>query len=47
VTDTLTPVLSANWGNDRAWTIDGYRHAGGYRALTASSRAAIGVSATG
>ena len=33
MTDTLTPVLSANWGNDRAWTIDAYRHAGGYRAL--------------
>jgi NADH-quinone oxidoreductase subunit F len=33
VTDTLTPVLSANWGTDRAWTIDAYRHSGGYRAL--------------
>jgi len=34
VTDTLTPVLSANWGNERAWTIAGYREAGGYRALS-------------
>jgi len=33
VTDTLTPVLTANWGNDRAWTIGAYRRAGGYRAL--------------
>ena len=33
VTDTLTPVLSANWGNDRAWTIGAYRQSGGYRAL--------------
>jgi len=34
VTDTLTPVLSANWGTDRAWTIDAYRNSGGYRALS-------------
>jgi len=33
VTDTLTPVLSANWGNERAWTIGAYQRAGGYRAL--------------
>lgn len=33
MTDTLTPVLTANWGNDRAWTIGAYRRAGGYRAL--------------
>ena len=30
---TLTPVLSANWGNSTAWTIGAYRQSGGYRAL--------------
>ena len=33
MTDTLTPVLSANWGTDSSWTLDGYRAAGGYTAL--------------
>jgi NADH-quinone oxidoreductase subunit F len=32
VTDTLTPVLSANWGAEKSWTIDAYRRGGGYEA---------------
>ena len=31
--DTLTPVLTANWGDDRAWTLAAYEEQGGYRAL--------------
>ncbi len=34
MTDTLTPVLSANWGDERAWTLPAYTERGGYRALT-------------
>ena len=33
MTDTLTPVLSADWGNDRAWTLKAYEQTGGYQAL--------------
>ena len=33
MTDPLTPVLSADWGNDRAWTLAAYRETGGYDAL--------------
>ena len=33
MTDTLTPVLSADWGTDRAWTLKAYKQAGGYSAL--------------
>ena len=33
MTDTLTPVLTANWGDDRAWKIGNYERAGGYKAL--------------
>jgi NADH-quinone oxidoreductase subunit F len=33
VTDTLTPVLTADWGNDRAWTLKAYEETGGYEAL--------------
>ena len=33
MTDTLTPVLSANWGADASWTLDAYRKAGGYEAV--------------
>ena len=33
MTDTLTPVLSANWGRDASWTLDAYRDAGGYEAV--------------
>jgi len=29
----LTPVLTANWGDDRAWTLAAYESQGGYRAL--------------
>jgi len=33
MTDTLTPVLSADWGTDRAWTRETYESTGGYDAL--------------
>jgi NADH-quinone oxidoreductase subunit F len=33
MTDTLTPVLSDNWDQERAWTLAAYEKAGGYRAL--------------
>ena len=33
MTDLLTPVLSANWGDDRSWDIDAYTAAGGYAAV--------------
>jgi NADH-quinone oxidoreductase subunit F len=33
VTDTLTPVLTKNWGADRAWTLASYEQGGGYGAL--------------
>src|SRR6478609_7963588 len=33
-TDLLTPVLSDNWDQDRAWTLAAYQARGGYRALT-------------
>ena len=31
--DTLTPVLTDNWGDERAWTLASYEARGGYRAL--------------
>ncbi len=31
--DTLTPVLSAHWDTDRAWTLESYTATGGYAAL--------------
>ena len=31
--DLLTPVLSRNWGDERAWKLTNYEHVGGYRAL--------------
>ncbi|MBF4163897.1 NADH-quinone oxidoreductase subunit NuoF [Nocardioides acrostichi] len=31
--DTLTPVLTKNWGQDRAWTLPAYEAQGGYKAL--------------
>ncbi len=34
MTDVLTPVLSAGWADDRAWTLDAYTGRGGYGALT-------------
>src|SRR5690606_24164696 len=33
MTDVLTPVLTANWGDERAWTLEAYTARGGYRAL--------------
>ncbi|MDQ3480268.1 MAG: NADH-quinone oxidoreductase subunit F, partial [Actinomycetota bacterium] len=31
--DTLTPVLSDNWDQDRAWRLSAYERSGGYSAL--------------
>jgi NADH-quinone oxidoreductase subunit F len=31
--DTLTPVLTRNWGTDRSWTLAAYEEQGGYAAL--------------
>ncbi|MCK5929399.1 MAG: NADH-quinone oxidoreductase subunit F, partial [Nocardioides sp.] len=31
--DTLTPVLTANWGAERSWTLESYEQHGGYAAL--------------
>ncbi len=33
MTDTLTPVLTDNWGDERAWTLQAYEGRGGYDAL--------------
>lgn len=33
MTDTLTPVLTDNWDQDRSWTIAAYEERGGYRSL--------------
>ncbi len=33
MTDTLTPVLTANWGDERAWRLTNYERRGGYQAL--------------
>ena len=33
MTDTLTPVLSANWADERSWKITNYERRGGYQAL--------------
>lgn len=33
MTDLLTPVLSANWGDERAWKLNNYERTGGYRTL--------------
>ncbi|MFC7496626.1 MULTISPECIES: NADH-quinone oxidoreductase subunit NuoF [unclassified Nocardioides] len=33
MTDTLTPVLTDNWGDERSWTLAAYEERGGYRAL--------------
>ena len=32
-TDTLTPVLTDNWDQERAWTLAAYEDRGGYGAL--------------
>jgi NADH-quinone oxidoreductase subunit F len=36
VTDLLTPVLSDNWDQDRAWKLEAYESIGGYEALESS-----------
>ncbi|MEP6526814.1 MAG: NADH-quinone oxidoreductase subunit NuoF [Nocardioidaceae bacterium] len=36
MTDLLTPVLSDNWDQDRAWTLEAYESIGGYEALKSS-----------
>jgi NADH-quinone oxidoreductase subunit F len=33
VTDTLTPVLTANWGEDKAWKLSSYERRGGYQGM--------------
>ena len=33
MTDPLTPVLSANWGQAKSWTLAAYQKAGGYAAV--------------
>ena len=33
MTDTLTPVLTANWDQPDAFTLEGYRRGGGYQSL--------------
>jgi NADH-quinone oxidoreductase subunit F len=33
MTDTLTPVLSANWGTEASWTMAAYAKTGGYEAV--------------
>src|SRR5690606_28827678 len=38
MTSTLTPVLTANWGTDRSWTLAAYEDAGGYEALRKAVR---------
>jgi NADH-quinone oxidoreductase subunit F len=38
MTDLLTPVLTADWGTDRAWTLAEYRKTGGYEALDTALR---------
>ena len=38
MTDILTPVLSANWADERAWKIANYEHRGGYSALRKALR---------
>ena len=34
MTFALTPVLTANWGTDRSWTLNTYKRTGGYGALS-------------
>ena len=33
MTDTLTPVLSANWDRERSWTLPVYESSGGYQTM--------------
>ena len=39
---TLTPVLTDRWANERSWTLDAYRAAGGYQALATALAMAPG-----
>ena len=41
MTDTLTPVLTAHWDQERSWTLAAYEQTGGYAAL----RKAVGMPA--
>ena len=34
----LTPVLTANWGDERAWKLTNYERRGGYDALRSALR---------
>ena len=44
MTDTLTPVLTANWADERSWQRASYEKTGGYSALrTALTRAPADV----
>ena len=36
MTDPLTPVLTANWADERAWKLTNYERRGGYDALRAA-----------
>jgi NADH-quinone oxidoreductase subunit F len=38
MTDTLTPVLTDNWDQDRSWTLAAYQDRGGYGALKQALR---------
>ena len=38
MSDTLTPVLTANWGDERSWTLQAYEERGGYGALRKALR---------
>ena len=40
MTDMLTPVLTDNWDQDRAWTLAAYEQRGGYEALKQAMRIA-------
>ena len=33
MTDPLTPILSANWGDERSWKLLNYERQGGYTGL--------------
>ena len=37
MTDLLTPVLSAQWGEDNSWKLSRYEATGGYRAMRVTS----------
>ena len=41
MTDTLTPVLTADWADEQSWKLATYERNGGYRAM----RTALGMEA--